>query len=208
VTNQVARFSGLGILPEGLFCPKGRPEPGDLSPGEDWKNQEETEMNDEMITVRPVERDDAADLLENCFSMSTLEGVQKRIENTIQMAEEGGGVRLVAEVDGMVVGTVMLSRHTHPFYAHRAKVDDVVVRGEYQWRGIARRLIAECHTHAASMGVEILEIGVRGGTPAEEVYRRLGFIEYARLPEGIKEPGDGGNVFDEIRFYRPVERVE
>jgi predicted N-acetyltransferase YhbS len=47
------------------------------------------------------------------------------------MAEEGSGVRLVAEVDGSVVGTVMLSRHTHPFYAHRAEVDDVVVRGDY-----------------------------------------------------------------------------
>ena len=154
-------------------------------------------MNDDMITIRPVEREDAADLLENCFSMSTLEGVQKRIENTIQMLEEGTGVRFVAEVDGVVVGTVMLKRNSHPLYAHRAEVFDIVVCGYYQRRGIA-----------ASMGVEILEIGVRGGTPAEEVYRRLGFIEYARLPEGIKEPGDGGNIFDEIRFYQPVERAE
>jgi len=55
---------------------------------------------------------------------------------------------------------------------------------------------------------EILEIGVRGGTPAEEVYRRLGFTEYARLPQGIKEPWGDGNVFDEILFYQPVERAE
>lgn len=165
-------------------------------------------MNNEMITIRPVEREDAADLLENCFSMSTLEGVQERIENTIQMLEEGTGVRFVAEVDGTVVGTVMLKRNAHPLYAHRAEVFDVVVRGDYQRRGIARRLIAECRTHAASMGIEILEIGVRGGTPAEEVYRRLGFIEYARLPQGIKEPRDGGSVFDEVRFYQPVERAE
>ncbi|MFN2272750.1 MAG: GNAT family N-acetyltransferase [Anaerolineae bacterium] len=164
--------------------------------------------NGTNITVRPVEREDAADLLENCFSMSTLAGVQERIENTIQMLEEGTGVRFVAEVDGIVVGTVMLKRNSHPLYAHRAELYDVVVCGYYQRRGIARRLIAECHAHAASMGVEILEIGVRGGTPAEEVYRRLGFIEYARLPQGIKEPRDGGNVFDEIRFYQPVERVE
>jgi ribosomal protein S18 acetylase RimI-like enzyme len=165
-------------------------------------------MNSENITIRPAAREDAADLLENCFSMSTLAGVQERIENTIQMLEEGTGVRFVAEVDGMVVGTVMLKRNAHPLYAHRAEVFDIVVCGYYQRRGIARRLIAECHAHAASMGIEILEIGVRGGTPAEEVYRRLGFIEYARLPQGIKEPRDGGNVFDEIRFYQPVERVE
>jgi ribosomal protein S18 acetylase RimI-like enzyme len=165
-------------------------------------------VNNEMITIRPVERKDAADLRENCFSMNTLEEVQERIENTIQMAEEETGLRLVAEVDGLVVGTVMLSRNSHPLYAHRAVVDDVVVHGDYRRRGIARRLIAECRARAESMGVEILEIGVRGGTVAEEVYRRLGFIEYARLPQGIKEPGEGGNVFDEILFYHPVERAE
>jgi acetyltransferase len=164
--------------------------------------------NDTSIIIRPVAREDAADLRENCFSMNTLEEVQERVENTIQMLEEGTGVRFVAEVDGMVVGTVMLSRNAHPLYAHRAEVDDVVVRGDYQRRGIARRLIAECRAHAESMGVEILEIGVRGGTPAEEVYRRLGLIEYARLPGGIKEPWDDGNVFDEVLFYLPVGRVE
>jgi hypothetical protein len=58
------------------------------------------------------------------------------------------------------------------------------------------------------MGVEILEIRVRGGTPAEEVYRRLGFIEYACLPGGIKEPWGDGNVFDEVLLYLPVERAE
>ena len=165
-------------------------------------------MTNEMITIRPVEREDAADLQENCLSMNTLEEVKERVENSIQMSEDGSGVRFVAEVDGLVVGTVMLSRQTHPFYAHRAKVDDVVVCGYYQRRGIARRLIAECGTHAASMGVEILEVGVRGGTPAEEVYRRLGFIEYARLPQGIKEPWDGGGVFDEVLLYQPVGRTE
>jgi acetyltransferase len=138
-------------------------------------------MNDETITIRPVERGDAADLRENCFSMNTLEEVKERIENTIQMLEEGTGVRFVAEVDSMVVGTVMLKRNSHPLYAHRAELYDVVVRGDYQRRGIARRLIAKCRAHAASMGVEILEIGVRGGTPAEEVYRRLGFVEVRRM---------------------------
>jgi ribosomal protein S18 acetylase RimI-like enzyme len=164
--------------------------------------------NDTNITVRLVEHKDVADLQENCFSMNTLEEVKERVENTIQMFEEEKGIQLVAEVGGMAVGTVTLSRNAHPLYAHRAEVSDVVVCGDYQRRGIARRLIAECHARAASMGVETLEVGVRGGTPAEEVYRRLGFIEYARLPEGIKEPWDGGGVFDEVRFYQPVERAE
>ena len=40
------------------------------------------------------------------------------------------------------------------------------------------------------------------------MYHRLGFIEYARLPQGIKEPWDGGGVFDEVLLYLPVEHVE
>jgi acetyltransferase len=156
--------------------------------------------DDTSITVRPIVREDPADLRENCFSMNTLGEVQERVEKSIQMSEEGTGLRLVAEVDRVAVGTVALIRKSHPFYAHRAEVSDVVVRGDYQRRGIARRLIAECHARAAPMGVEILEIGVRGGTPVEEVYRRLGFVEYARLPGGIKEPWGDGNVFDEILF--------
>ena len=130
--------------------------------------------------------------------------VKERLESTIQMFEEGNGVQLVAEVDGIVIGTATLRRNSHPLYVHRAEIDSVVVHGDYQRRGIARRLIAGYRTYAESMGIEILEIGARGGTPAEEVYRRLGFIEYTRLPGGIKEPWGDGNAFDEVLFYLPV----
>ena len=37
-------------------------------------------MNSENITVRPVGREDAADLRENCFSMNTLEEVEEQIQ--------------------------------------------------------------------------------------------------------------------------------
>ena len=89
-------------------------------------------MNSENITVRPVGREDAADLRENCFSMNTLEEVEERVENTIQMFEEGSGVRFVAEVGGLVVSTAVLRRHSHSLYAHRAEVDDVVVHPVHQ----------------------------------------------------------------------------
>ena len=58
-----------------------------------------------------------------------------------------------------------------------------------------------------SMGIEILEVGCRGGTPAEEVYRRLGFIECGRLPGGIVEPWGERRAYDEVSFYMPVVRT-
>ena len=91
---------------------------------------------------------------------------------------------------------------------HRGKVGSLVVHPAYQRRGIARHIVAEMHVYAALMGLEFLEVGCRGGTPAEQVYPRLGFIEYGRFPRGLIEPWGDCLVFDEISFYMPVRRKE
>ena len=135
---------------------------------------------------------------------SSWEEVRARIEDTLQLFEEGRGVQLVAEVDGRVVGTATLRRHSHPLVAHRAELEDIVVHGSHQRQGIARRLIEESRTYAHPMGIEILEVSCRAGTVAETVYARLGFIEYGRLPRGIIEPWGERDVFDQVYFYQPL----
>ena len=157
------------------------------------------------VIVRPVRLSDVPDLQKNCFSMNTLEQVQSRIEVNIQEAEEQKGLQLVAEVDGVVVGTGGMKRHSHPLESHRAELVDLVVHGDYRQRGIARRLVEGCCTHAASLGAEILETSCRGGTPAEKVYPRLGFMEWGRLPRGLIEPWGERAAYDLVCFYRSVE---
>jgi ribosomal protein S18 acetylase RimI-like enzyme len=158
-------------------------------------------MSDRECTVRPVRSDDAQDLRENCFSANTLAEVEERIAESLQAAEEGTQVLFVAEVGGVVVGTGTFVRNTHPLYAHRAEVGGLVVHSDYQRRGIARRIVEQIAETAASMGLKVLEISVRGGTPAEEVYRRLGFVEWGRLPRGIREPWGEHKVYDLVHFY-------
>jgi GNAT superfamily N-acetyltransferase len=138
--------------------------------------------------------------------MNTLREVQQRIAGTIAAFEQGKGVQLVAEVDGVVVGTATLMRNPHPLFAHRAEIDSVVVHGGYQRQGIARRMVEEAGVRAASMGIEILEISCRAGEVPEKVYPRLGFIEYGRLPRGIVEPWGERRTFDQVFYYRPLER--
>src|SRR2546421_13009097 len=117
----------------------------------------------------------------------------------------GHSLHRVAEVDGTVVGSANLARETHRLTRHRATWGGVVVCGHYQGRGIARALLQETLAQASSWGIELLTVGVRGGTPAEEVYRRLGFREYARLPGGLKEARDSKMlVFDEVMLYMPI----
>jgi GNAT superfamily N-acetyltransferase len=105
----------------------------------------------------------------------------------------------------MVVGLASLRRKQHPLCRHRADLVDMVVSGAYQGRGIARRLIKALREHAAQIGVSVFETSVRGGTPAEQVYRRVGFQEYGRLPGGIVETWGEHGVYDEVLFWMPTD---
>lgn len=163
------------------------------------------ETSSNVIIVRPVEAKDAVQLRENCFPANTLAEVEANIKERIQGYERGILVHLVAEVEGIVVGTGMLTRKEHPLRAHRGTVGSLVVHPDYQRRGIAPCIVRAMHGHAAEMGIEFLEIGCRGGTPAEEIYPRLGFVECGRFPRGLIEPWGEHAVFDEVSFYMPVE---
>lgn len=154
-----------------------------------------------QVEIRPVEDGDAAGIQLSCYTRNTVQQVQAMIAEHATKARDGKAVQLVAVLDGAVVGTAILGRCEHDLYAHRAEVLGLVVAPEHQRQGIARRLVAACAEHARTMGIEILEIGCRGGTPAEEVYRRLGFIEWGRLPGGIREPWGENRAFDSVRFY-------
>ena len=120
----------------------------------------------------------------------------------------GHSLHLVAEVDGTVVGSANLARETHRLTRHRATWGGVVVCGHYQGRGIARALLQETLAQASSWGIELLTVGVRGGTPAEEVYHRAqqrGFTWGAvRAPEQLL---DDPHLHDR-GFWKEVEHPE
>ena len=157
-----------------------------------------------IILIRPVRPADAPQLREHCFSANSLAEVEARIAGAIEARTAGTQLLLVAEVDGTVVGTGTLIRSTHPLRAHRGELSSLVVHPHYQQRGIARRIVEAICEHAASLDIDILEVSCRGGTPAESVYPRLGFVEYGRLPRGIVEPYGEGHAYDEVLFCMPV----
>jgi GNAT superfamily N-acetyltransferase len=159
------------------------------------------------IIVRPVEPKDAVQLRENCFSANTLAEVEAGIAERIQGFEQGTVLHLVAEVEGVVVGTGILTRNEHPLKAHRGTVGSLVVHPDHQRQGIARRIVDTMRGYAEEMGIAFLEIGCRGGTPAEQVYPRLGFVECGRFPGGLIEPWGERLAFDEVSFYMTVGRA-
>jgi GNAT superfamily N-acetyltransferase len=150
------------------------------------------------ISVRVVRPEDAASLHANCLSGWPAELVCEEIARDLQLFAEGTSVHLVAVADGMVVGTAHLNRRAHRLQRHRAEFERVVVYPPYQRRGVARRLLGEARRRATAMGVTILETATRGGTAAEVVFRRLGFVEHGRLPGGFL---DKGRVFDHVLLH-------
>ncbi len=156
------------------------------------------------LQIRPVEMNDAAEICENLFAQNTLEQTRARLAENLQKVAQGQMRHIVAEFKGEVVGTAVIIRNFHPLRAHRAEVADLVVKHELWGKGIARKLIEESIKLAIEMGITILEIGCCGGEPAEQVYKRLGFIEYSRLPGGVVEPWGEKKGYDEVFLYQPL----
>ena len=154
--------------------------------------------------VRVVHPDDATELQATCLPMASVDDVRRDIDENVAGLARGQCVQLVAEADGRVAGMVIIVREPHSLRQHRGSLFSLVVGATYQRRGIARQLIDQARQHARRMGIEILEISCRGATPAEHVYRRLGFEELGRLPNGLKEPWGDHHTFDEVSFYMPV----
>ena len=154
------------------------------------------------IHIRPVRLEDSVQLQKNCFLRNSVEDIQIMVAEDLKRAEHQGGIHLVAEVDGSVIGTVTLLRQAHPLFHHRAELAGLVVHPDYQGSGIARKLVETAEERAAEMGILLLEINCRGGEPAERIYPRFGFLEFGRLPGGIVEPWGEGQVFDQVFFYK------
>lgn len=91
---------------------------------------------------------------------------------------------LVAEDGGKVVGYVG-SQSVAP----EADVMNLAVAPEWRSRGIGRALMTALITQLHSRGITALFLEVRvGNTPAQNLYRSLGFVEVGRRPKYYVNP--------------------
>jgi len=154
------------------------------------------------VVIRPVAPGDEKDLQRNCFPRSTLEEVHRLVETSLRGAAEGRYVHLVAEDDGAIVGTIELGAQSGRA-KHRGELFRFVVAESHRGKGIARRLLEAAIAEAKRMSIEMIDAAARAGTSAEDAYRKLGFVEFGRLPGGLVM--DPEEVYDLVYFYLPVE---
>lgn len=118
-----------------------------------------------------------------------------------QHIEEGSKILLVAKQSAEVVGTVVLDLSQTPNGLHRAEVQKLLVHSRARRQGLAQALMQEVEQVALVAGRTLLHLDTCQGSSAEQLYRKLGWLEvgiipkFARLPEGY---------CDTVIFYKQL----
>ena len=113
-----------------------------------------------------------------------------------------GEIVLLAGRDaaGRIAGTVQLRPAPQPNQTHRADIAKLLVHRRARGQGLAERLMRRAEQEALALDRRLLTLDTVPGTPAERLYRRLGWQAvgvipgYARLPDGP--------LADTLLFYK------
>lgn len=87
---------------------------------------------------------------------------------------------------GELLGFGFVQRATWFSTRHRGTLYRVMTHPGRRGRNLGRLLMAALHRVAREQGIEICEIGYRGGTGLERFYRQFGYVETGRLPGGLR----------------------
>jgi ribosomal protein S18 acetylase RimI-like enzyme len=92
------------------------------------------------------------------------------------------------EPDGRIVGMLILARQSLPARRHIVEMKRCVIEPAYRGRFVLDgwRLALE---RVKQMGCDIIVIDVRSDGKAEQLWRRLGFVEYGRLDDYARVNG-------------------
>ena len=114
----------------------------------------------------------------------------------------GKAVLLVAWLEGEVVGSVQLALDMPENQPHRAEVQKLMVEPAARRRGVGRALMRRAEQAARGIGRGLLVLDTRAGTPAEALYRAMGWTELGTIPGG--ELGPDRQPADVVHFWKHV----
>ncbi|MEV0678109.1 GNAT family N-acetyltransferase [Actinosynnema sp. NPDC050436] len=120
------------------------------------------------------------------------------VGSVLERTRAGDAALVVARVDGVVRGTACWVRSPGQVFAHTAELGRVTAHPSARGLGLGALLVSAVVDHARAAGLEHLTLGVRGNNHgAIELYERLGFREWGRLPFAIAV---GDVRYDEVRM--------
>jgi len=89
---------------------------------------------------------------------------------------------LVAEVDGRIAGTVVLTFAHQPNQPHRAEISKMLVHRRCRKRGLGARLLSGAEATAARHGRTLLMLDTESGSAGERLYTRAGWVRVGEVP--------------------------
>ena len=145
-----------------------------------------------MITVRPIRRDDVATAIELLIGGTLTPGSEDASREAEYWAaaegcQENGGIVLVAEDDGEVLGVcqVLILWHFQRTGGKAAEIESVHVRADRRSQGIGALMIAAAEEHAAAQGCYRIQLTSNNQRlDAHRFYVRLG---YDQSHQGFKK---------------------
>ncbi|WP_415953273.1 GNAT family N-acetyltransferase [Streptomyces sp. KLOTTS4A1] len=108
----------------------------------------------------------------------------------------------VARAEGRVHGTVGLVPGLKENGRHRGEVVKLMVAPWARGRGVARRLLSCVESFAAGAGMTLLTLDTETGSPAERLYRAVGWAETGTVPGYATDPE--GRLMPSTFFHKPT----
>jgi GNAT superfamily N-acetyltransferase len=149
------------------------------------------------LEIRPASDPDLA-------AMVAVLGERHWFTDRLARQERGGGVLLVAWLEGQPVGEVFLETEpaTEPEVRRQLpgvpRLDHLEVLGPFWGRGIGTALIRAAEASARRLGSERIALGVGLDNPrARRLYARLGYVDWGRgtvVGTWVEYPDDGPPV--------------
>jgi ribosomal protein S18 acetylase RimI-like enzyme len=116
--------------------------------------------------------------------------------------EQGDTFLLVARTAGQIVGSVQLALASKPNARHRAEVQKLFVLQIARRRGIAQDLMQAIEEVACKNGRSLLVLDTRQDGTAEELYRKIGYLEAGVIPGYCLS--SSGQLDSTVIFYKTL----
>jgi RimJ/RimL family protein N-acetyltransferase len=167
------------------------------------------------LTIRPSRLSDAEAMIDFINPISsertfitfqgeqlTLKEEQSYLKNMVKKVKNHESVQLLAIHDGKVVANTSIELNIR--VNHHVGTFAIAISKEYRGEGLGSTIIDLLFQYAKEnlSSLKIVELKVFANNErAQHVYRKLGFKEYGRLPQGVFYQGE---YIDEIFMYREI----
>lgn len=116
--------------------------------------------------------------------------------------EKAERILLVAEQEGRLIGTAVVSFAPQPNAPHRAEIGKMLVHSSVRRQGLGRRLLKAAETAARDAGRTLLILDTEAGSSGDHLYRSSGWIKLGTLPGHSFTPD--GRLAAATYFYKAL----